>query len=107
MLKKRNIQEKQLQVTSKIKRIYKIKQKKALGNIRKIDDTLNERPIGIHTYKAAILLRGGVIVGPLLNNIEAMVNVTKSDFKKLEKRIQCFQKNQFHQQETHPNVSDT
>ena len=74
-------------VTSNIKNEKNIQGKtnKALGNIRKIEDTLNERPFGIHTYKAAMLLRGGVIVGSLLNNIEARVNVTKSDFKKLEK----------------------
>ena len=47
------------------------KSNEAFGNIRKIEDTLNERTFGIHTFKAAMLLRGGVLVGSLLNNIEA------------------------------------
>ena len=74
-------------VTSNMKNEKNIQDKtnKAFGNIRKIEDTLNERPFGIHTYKAAMLLRGGVLLGSLLNNIEAMVNVTKSDLEKLEK----------------------
>ena len=34
----------------------KDKTNKAHGNIKKIEDTINERPYGIHTYKAALLL---------------------------------------------------
>ena len=32
-----------------------------------------------------MLLRGAIIVGSLLNNVESMVNVTKSNLDKLEK----------------------
>ena len=39
----------------------------------------------MHTYKAALLLRNGLLVGSLLSNVEAMVNVTKSDIIKIEK----------------------
>ena len=76
-------------VTSNMKNEKNIQDKtnKAFGNIRKIEDTLNERTFGIHTFKAAMLLRGWVLVGSLLNNIEAMVNVTKSDIEKLDNRI--------------------
>ena len=39
----------------------------------------------MHTYKAALLLRSGLLLGSLLSNVEAMVNVTKSDIIKIEK----------------------
>ena len=69
------------------------KYNKAFGNIRKIKDTLNKRPFEIHTSKAAMLLRGGILIGSLLSNIEAMVNVTKADLDKLEKPDIVLQEN--------------
>ena len=63
----------------------KSKTNKAHGNIKKIEDTINERPYGIHTFKAAMLLRKGILLGSLLSNIETMVNLTKEDLNKLEK----------------------
>ena len=82
-------------VTTNMKNKKNIQKKsnKAFGNIRKIKDTLIERPFGIHTYKAAMLLRGGLLIGSLLNNVEAMVNVTKADLDQLEKPDTILQEN--------------
>ena len=82
-------------VTKNMKNERNIQEKsnKAFGNIRKIKDTLNERPFGIHTFKAAILLRGGLLLGSLLSNIEAMVNVTETALDKLEKPDLVLQEN--------------
>ena len=56
----------------------KDKTNKAYGNIKKIEDTIRERPFGKHRYKAAMLMRNSMLVGSLLNNSETMVNITKT-----------------------------
>ena len=48
----------------------KDKTNKAVGNVNKIITTLNERPFGKFTFKAASLMRDGVLISSLLNNAE-------------------------------------
>ena len=61
------------------------KTNKGVGNVNKILTSLNERPYGRHTYKAAKLLREGMLLGSMLTNCESWINITESDLKDLEK----------------------
>ena len=58
---------------------------KSNGNINKIISTLQERPLGKHTFKAFTLLREGLLLGGLLSNSESWINITKKDIDQLEK----------------------
>ena len=54
---------------------------KAHGNINKIVTSLKERPYGKHHFKAAILMRQGMLVGSMLTNSESWINITKKILK--------------------------
>ena len=56
---------------------------KALGSVENILSAINERPYGQHTFKAALLMRQGLMLGNLLTNAETWTNITESDIKKL------------------------
>ena len=46
--------------------------------------TLNEHHYGKHQFKAAMLMRGGMLVGGILTNSECWINITQKDVQKLE-----------------------
>ena len=71
-------------VSMNMKNEKSFKSKTNKAHEKKIKDTINERPYGIHTFKAAMLLRKGILLGSLLSNIETMVNFSKDDLNKLE-----------------------
>ena len=54
------------------------------GTINKIVTTLNERSYGRHQFKAAMLMRGSMLVGGMLNNAECWINITQKDLENLE-----------------------
>ena len=60
---------------------------KPVGNVNKIMVGLNERPYGTNTYRAARIMRDAMLVGPLLNNSETWIIVTKEDVNSLETPI--------------------
>ena len=74
-------------VSMNMKNYKNIKDKtnKGHGNVKKIMDTINERPYGIHQFKAAMLLRKGILLGLLLSNAESMVNLTKAGITETRK----------------------
>ena len=61
----------------------KDKTDKAVGNVNKILSALNERPYGRHSYKAAVLMRQGILLGGLLTNAETWINITEKDIDNL------------------------
>ena len=65
---------------------------KSYGIIDKIILTLQERPLGIHTFKAFKLMREGIFLGGLLTNSESWINITKKDILSLEKPDNILQK---------------
>ena len=67
------------------KKNIKDKTNKGVGNVNKIISSLNERPYGKHTYKAAKLMREGMLLGSMLTNCESWINVTETDLKDIEK----------------------
>lgn len=74
-------------IATNMKNETNIKEKtnKAHGNVNRIVTSLAERPYGKYKFKAAKLMRDGMLVGGMLNNAETWVNMTKSDIEKLEK----------------------
>ena len=56
---------------------------KAVGSVENILSALNERPYGRHTFKAALLMRQGLMLGGLLTNAETWINITEKDIMKL------------------------
>ena len=48
---------------------------KATGNVNKIIESLKERPYGKHKYKAAKLMRDGMVVASMLSNAEMWTNI--------------------------------
>ena len=58
---------------------------KATGTVNKIMTTLQTRPYGKHTYKAAKLMREAMLLGGMLNNAESWININQKDIKALEK----------------------
>ena len=74
-------------ISSDVKNDKNIKDKtnKAQGNVNKIVTSLKERPYGKFTFRAAQLMRNGMLIGAMLNNSETWVNVNKSDTDKLDK----------------------
>ena len=68
---------------------------KAVGNVNKILAGLNERPYGKNTFRAAKIMREAMLVGPLLNNSETWINVTKEDINSLEMPITMLHKQLF------------
>ena len=74
-------------ISQDMKNTLNIKEKnnKAVGIVKKISTCLYERPYGRHTFRAAKLLREGLLLGSMLNNCESWVNITKCDLDNLEK----------------------
>ena len=70
-----------------MKNVQNIKEKtnRAVGIVNKITTSLVERPYGKHTFSAAILMRESMLLGSILNNSEAWINLTKKDVENLEK----------------------
>ena len=58
---------------------------KAAGNIEKIISGLQERPYGRNKFRAAKVMRQAMLIGPMLNNSETWINVTKDDVDDLTK----------------------
>ena len=54
------------------------------GTINKLVTTLNERSYGRHQFKAAMLMRGAMLVGGMLNNAEFWINITQKDLENLK-----------------------
>ena len=65
---------------------------KAVGNVNKIVSSLQERPYGKHSYLAASLMRDAMLLGGMLSNSEAWINVTKADLTSLQKPDTFLQK---------------
>ena len=63
----------------------KDKTNKSVGNVNKIITTLQERLFGIYNFKAAMLMRDGILMSALLNNAETWNNITKKNTLNLEK----------------------
>ena len=70
-----------------MKNVQKIKEKtnRAVGIVNKITTSLVERPYGKHTFSAAVIMRESMLLGSMLNNSEAWINLTKKDVENLEK----------------------
>ena len=58
---------------------------KGHGSVNKVMTTLSERSYGKHHFRAAMLMRGAILVGGLLTNAEAWINITKKDLEDLAK----------------------
>ena len=58
---------------------------KAHGNVNRIITSLKERYYGKHNFKAAMLMRQGMLVGGMLTNSECWINLTKKNIENLEK----------------------
>ena len=58
---------------------------KSHGNIEKVINTLQERPLGKYTFRAFKLMREGLFLSGLLSNSESWIIITKTDILKLEK----------------------
>ena len=56
---------------------------KAVGSINKIISAINERPYGRHTFKAALLMRQGLMLSSMLTNAETWINMLETDITKL------------------------
>ena len=56
-----------------------------MGIVKKIPTSLIERPYGKHTFKAAKLMREGMLLGSMLTNAESWINMTQRDIEALEK----------------------
>ena len=63
---------------------------KATGNVNKVIESLTERPYGKHKYKAAKLMRDGMIVASMLSSAETWTNICEKDIKKLNKPDKIF-----------------
>ena len=53
--------------------------------MNKITNSLKERPYGVHTYKAAKLMRESMLIGSISTNSETWINISKKDLDNLEK----------------------
>ena len=71
----------------------KEKTNRGVGIVNKIITTLYERPYGKYTYKAAALMREGLLLASILNNSESWINITKQDIEKLGKPDKMLIKN--------------
>ena len=82
-------------ISSDMKNTINIKEKtdKAIGIVNKISTCLFERPYGRNTFRAAKLLREGLLLGSLLNNSESWCNLTKGYLDNLEKPDTSVQRN--------------
>ena len=58
----------------------KDKTNKAVGNVNKIISTVNERLLGKYSFKAAKLMREGILICSILNNADIWINLTNKKF---------------------------
>jgi hypothetical protein len=58
---------------------------RAIGIVNKITTSLYEQPYGRQTFRAAKLMREGLLLGSMLNNSKSWINLNKSDLDTLEK----------------------
>ena len=65
---------------------------RSIGNVTKIITTLNERPFGAFTFKAAKLMRDGILISSLLNNSETWINLTHKNDLELRNLTKCCKK---------------
>ena len=56
---------------------------KSVGNVKKIISTISERPYGRHSFKAALLMRQGLMLSGMLSNAETWINITEKDITNL------------------------
>ena len=82
----------------------KEKTNKAMGNVNKIVLTISERSYGIHTFKAAKLMREAIIISGLLTNSECWINLTKKNLDDLENLISYCKEKLFPNKGTQPSV---
>ena len=61
----------------------KDKTEKAVGNVNRIITFLNERPYGKQTFKAALLMRQGLMLSGMLTNAETWINSNEDNITKL------------------------
>ena len=61
----------------------KDKVNKAVGSVNRIICAISERPYGQHTFKAALLMRQGLMLSGMLTNSETWINILESDIPKL------------------------
>ena len=52
---------------------------KAVGNVNKILTYLSERPHGRHSFKAAVLMRQGMLLGSWITNAKTWINLNEKD----------------------------
>ena len=64
----------------------------AVCNVNKIASSLKEKPYGKHYFLAASLMRDAMLLGGMLSNSEAWINVTKADLTSLQKPDTFLQK---------------
>ena len=55
------------------------------GNVNKVITSLKERPYKKHYSKAAMPMKQIILVSCMLTNLEAWINLTKTDIEELEK----------------------
>ena len=60
-----------------------------MGIVKKIPTSLIERPYGKHTFKAATLMREGMLLGTMLTNAESWINMTQRDIEALASGNPC------------------
>ena len=72
-----------IQSNGKNEKNIQAKINKAVGSVENIISAITERPYGCHTFKAALLMRQGLMLGGMLTNAEAWINVTETDIKRL------------------------
>ena len=76
-----------------------------MSNVEKILTSIIERPYGRHTYKAAKLMREGMLLGTMLTNAESWINMTQKDIEALEKPDTFLQRSILTQSEIHAKYS--
>ena len=66
-------------ISCDMKNTINIKEKtnKAIYIVNRISTCLYEQPYGRYTFRAANILREGLLLGSLLNNCESWINLTK------------------------------
>ena len=64
----------------------------AIGNVNKTVSSLKEKPYGKHSYLAASLMRDAILLGGMLSNSEAWINVPKEDLTSHQKPDTFLQK---------------
>ena len=54
-----------------------------MGNVDKIISSINEKLYGKHAFKAALLMRQGLMLSGMLTNAETWIYTTEADITKL------------------------